>query len=158
MLRRFGIEADLEKAQVRAPRPRLGSAALPCFSSTARSEVKWNGRKLVGSAQRRFSGAVLQHGSIVIGPAHEQLVDWLRISETQRGQWRDRLRADSACLEECVGEAVDRSDLVSSVAAGFSDLLKCELVYDEVGSDEWERSLERAAFWNVGDHYAEAAV
>lgn len=156
-LRRFGIEADLEEAQLRAPRPRQGRAALPCFSSIARSEVKWNDRKLVGSAQRRFPGAVLQHGSIVIGPAHEQLVNWLRIGEDQRVQWRDRLRADSACLEECLGEPVDRTGLIDSIAAGFSDVLNCELAHDEVRSDEWQRSLERANFWTVESRSAEAA-
>ena len=156
-LRRFGIEADLEEAQVRAPRPRQGRAALPCFSSIARSEVKWNDRKLVGSARRRFPGAILQHGSIVIGPAHEQLVNWLRIGEDQRVQWRDRLRADSACLEECLGEPVDRTGLIDSIAAGFSDVLNCELAHDEVRSDEWQRSLERAHFWTVESRSAEAA-
>lgn len=155
-LRRFGIDVDLEKAQVRPPRPRKGRAALPCFSSMARSEVKWAGRKLVGSAQRRFPGAVLQHGSIVIGPAHEKLVDWLCIGEKQRVQWRDRLRADSACLEECTGEPVDRAALADSITAGFSDVLKCELSRDGVHADEWERSLERAEFWNVGDRSATA--
>ena len=158
MLRFLGIEADSEEAQVRALRPCWVRAALPCFSGTARSEVKRNGRKLVESAQRRFPGAVLQHGSIVIRQAHEQLVDWLYISKIQPIQCRDRMRADSVCLEGCLGEAVDRADLINSVAAGFPDMLKCELVHDEVLSDERECSLERADFWNIGERSAEAAV
>ena len=54
-LRGYGVEVELERAQVRQPRPRGESAALPCFSSIARWEIKCQGRKLVGSAQRRFS-------------------------------------------------------------------------------------------------------
>ena len=86
----------------------------------------------------------------MIGGAYEQLVDWTRISKTQQVQWRDCLRADSAYLEECLGEAVGRVNLVNSVAAGFSDVLKCELVHDKVRFGEWERSLERAVLWNLG--------
>lgn len=37
-----------------------------CFSSPSWYEIVVNGKKLVGSAQRRLSGAFLQHGSILI--------------------------------------------------------------------------------------------
>ena len=78
-------------------------------------------------------------------------------NQDQRVQWRDRLRADSACLEECLGEPVDRTGLIDSIAAGFSDVLNCELAHDEVRSDEWQLSLERAHFWTVESRSAEAA-
>ncbi len=38
-----------------------------CFLSSSRYEVVVGGKKMVGSAQRRFSGAFLQHGSILAG-------------------------------------------------------------------------------------------
>lgn len=38
----------------------------PCFSTPAHGEILVNGRKLVGSAQWRNGGALLQHGSILI--------------------------------------------------------------------------------------------
>jgi lipoate-protein ligase A len=37
-----------------------------CFSSPSWYEILVNGRKIVGSAQRRLAGAFLQHGSILI--------------------------------------------------------------------------------------------
>ncbi len=39
----------------------------PCFQSPAPGEVVARGRKLVGSAQARLEGAMLQHGSILMG-------------------------------------------------------------------------------------------
>ncbi|HUQ19095.1 MAG TPA: lipoate--protein ligase family protein [Gemmatimonadaceae bacterium] len=39
---------------------------LPCFAEPSKGELVSNGRKLVGSAQWRDSGALLQHGSILI--------------------------------------------------------------------------------------------
>ena len=41
--------------------------AIPCFSGPAAGEVVAGGRKLVGSAMRRFGDAILQHGSILEG-------------------------------------------------------------------------------------------
>lgn len=42
--------------------------AFDCFSEAAGDELCVNGRKLVGSAQRRARGGVLQHGSIRLKP------------------------------------------------------------------------------------------
>jgi lipoate-protein ligase A len=38
-----------------------------CFSSPSWYEILVHGRKIIGSAQRRLSGAFLQHGSILLG-------------------------------------------------------------------------------------------
>lgn len=44
--------------------PGLGSGA--CFAAAVGGEVVVNGRKVVGSAQRRGNGALLQHGSMLL--------------------------------------------------------------------------------------------
>jgi lipoate-protein ligase A len=38
-----------------------------CFARTGRFEIESDGRKLVGSAQRRQGGCFLQHGSVLLG-------------------------------------------------------------------------------------------
>jgi len=72
----LGMPAEL--VAHRAPRG-AGSAAPPndpakpsCFASTARHEIELDGRKLVGSAQRRTAGALLQQGSILLGPSRSR--------------------------------------------------------------------------------------
>jgi lipoate-protein ligase A len=40
----------------------------------------------VGSAQRRSDGAMLQHGSILIGPFHRRIVNYLKLTPEQRHQ------------------------------------------------------------------------
>ena len=45
----------------------------PCFQSPAAGEVTANGRKLVGSAQARIGGRLLQHGSILLDGDQSQL-------------------------------------------------------------------------------------
>ena len=59
-LRRLGVDAS--GASGRALPPDAG----PCFVEPAEGEVVVAGRKLVGSAQARIGGAVLQHGSLLL--------------------------------------------------------------------------------------------
>ena len=154
-LRHFGADVQLERAQLRPPRQRSG-AALPCFSSIARSEIKWQGRKLIGSAQRRFKRVVLQHGSLIIGNAHARLVDLLLLGESERLQWQRSLRADCTCLQECIGKTVSRAQLVEAMVAGFAEVLEVDLQRDAVTDGEWDRARQRANFWSVAAPRVEA--
>ena len=59
-LRSLGVGVELS-----AGGAALAPSAGPCFQSPAEGEVVVAGRKLVGSAQARVDGALLQHGSII---------------------------------------------------------------------------------------------
>ena len=61
-LARLGVHAIEAVGQVPTPRP----GELPCFAQPSDGELVVNGAKLVGSAQFRENGAMLQHGSILI--------------------------------------------------------------------------------------------
>ena len=61
-LRGLGATVDLSAAA-----GTLGLDAGPCFQALARGEIAAGGRKLVGSAQARLEGVLLQHGSILLG-------------------------------------------------------------------------------------------
>jgi lipoate-protein ligase A len=73
--------------------PRRGAAA--CFASTARHEVELDGKKLVGSAQRRTAHALLQQGSVLLGPSHVRLTDYLRLLRVAREAARYRLESNA---------------------------------------------------------------
>ena len=66
-LRNLGIPAEIV-SRVGRYAERVDSKAkdAACFSSPSWYEILVNGRKIVGSAQRRVSGAFLQHGSILM--------------------------------------------------------------------------------------------
>jgi len=51
-----------------APSSATASTPFDCFAVSAEDEICVAGRKLVGSAQRRGRGGVLQHGSIRLAP------------------------------------------------------------------------------------------
>jgi lipoate-protein ligase A len=70
-LRSLGAPVAVSEGSVHA----LGPDAGPCFRSPAAGEVVASGRKLVGSAQARIGGALLQHGSILLGGSQRALGD-----------------------------------------------------------------------------------
>jgi lipoate-protein ligase A len=66
-LQRLGVPAELVSRSGRhAGKVRPFSREPACFSSPSWFEVVARGRKIAGSAQRRISGAFLQHGSVLI--------------------------------------------------------------------------------------------
>jgi lipoyl(octanoyl) transferase len=63
-LRRLGIAATLGAA---GDAPSGSGGAEACFLMPRMPAVLVAGKKLIGSAQRRFGGAILQHGSLLLG-------------------------------------------------------------------------------------------
>lgn len=73
--------------------------SVSCFAVSARSEVKSGDKKLVGSAQRLYPDAILQHGSIMLGAEHLKLVDYLNIEPYHREEFKARLRQKTTFLD-----------------------------------------------------------
>jgi lipoate-protein ligase A len=68
-LRRLGADVELASPGERAAAPSMR----PCFETPAKGELIARGRKLVGSAQWRDEGALLQHGSILVDDDQSRL-------------------------------------------------------------------------------------
>jgi lipoate-protein ligase A len=62
-LRRLGVEAGTGEASVQ---PRAGRETGACFLAPRLPAILVKGRKLIGSAQRRFHRSLLQHGSLLL--------------------------------------------------------------------------------------------
>jgi lipoyl(octanoyl) transferase len=77
-LQRLGIDVSLAPESEAPNRAVHGPV---CFDRPSAHEILLHGRKLVGSAQVRRAGALLQHGSIVIEPLMANLVACLRLDE-----------------------------------------------------------------------------
>jgi lipoate-protein ligase A len=98
---------------------------LPCFLAPNREEIMVDGRKLVGSAQKRAADAVLQHGSIPITAAYRKLPEFLRIDETEKEEQIRLLELKSCCVDELVSGATFES-LAECLMDGFSSTLPFE--------------------------------
>ena len=155
-LRAFGAPVDMHRQDAgqggrstpEAPKP-------PCFASTSKWDVTYRGRKLVGSAQRRIRGAILQHGSILTGPRHLLLDGFLRAANSSRpdadlpvtpssairNPGQSAAKDISTCaspsmkpgsmasahLGEIFGEPVDIPTLSACIAGGLGGCLEIDL-------------------------------
>ena len=89
---------------------RDGAAVADCFARPAAHELLDDrGRKLVGSAQARRSGALLQHGSVLLEPP--------RAAGYLRGDADPTL--GGVGVREILGRQVSREELVDALAEGF---------------------------------------
>jgi lipoate-protein ligase A len=79
---------------------------IACFASTARYEITWRGKKVVGSAQRRFGNAVLQHGSILLSDEHRRLPEFLNISPSEKEEMRAMLKKETATISQIAGKEI----------------------------------------------------
>jgi len=99
-LLKLGVDAAQATVTSRTPTP----GDLPCFAEPAAGELVSNGAKLVGSAQVRENGAMLQHGSILIHDDQHVIPMLLRDKAPQNDTPRaatlnEALGRDPACEE-----------------------------------------------------------
>ncbi len=135
-LRLLGVEAELASV---APlmRGRDGGASPPCFVSSGRYEIVVGGRKLVGSAQRRVGGGMLQHGSILVDATHEKLADFLLVeSESRRGVVRRLLSSKTTDLTTLLSRPVSLDEVASAIMSGFDEAWGLTLTEGELSEDE----------------------
>jgi lipoate-protein ligase A len=122
-LQLFGVDVSLQRSQPNLAEHYRRSSGVACFTSAARYEIEWNGKKLVGSAQRRFNDGeedvLLQHGSILCGPAHRQLADYLSLDVAAANNLREDLGENTIDLSGLVGAPVDIEELAMCITRGF---------------------------------------
>lgn len=127
-LRLYGVNATLSRSQPDFREHYKNPSSIPCFTASARYEIEWRGKKLVGSAQRRFRNqttgeeVMLQHGSILTGAAHCGLIDYLFLSdEKTRPDLANELREKTTDVSTIKQSEVDMNELAVCIRRGFEE-------------------------------------
>lgn len=127
-LRRLGVPA----VQARNSMPPRPGATAVCFETPSDYEITVAGRKLVGSAQWRAGGGVLQHGSLPLQGDIARIIDVLPFSDKDRENQRDHLHQKATTLEEAVGRAISYERVADALASGFGQALNVRLVLGQL--------------------------
>jgi lipoate-protein ligase A len=137
-LRLFGVDVSFTKAQPDLREHYRSPSSIPCFTASARYEIEWEGRKLVGSAQRRLRSpngrqeVVLQHGSILLGPAHKRLVEYLLLPDADaRRLLTQELEQKTVDLSSLKGGEIALRELAACIRRGFEEEWVITFVQDE---------------------------
>jgi lipoate-protein ligase A len=110
-----GIQSLGAAAELAAPSGRsLPPDAGPCFRQPAEGEVTAVGRKLIGSAQVRVEGSVLQHGSLILD-GDQSLLKELRGDEEEV--------PPPATLQGLLGRVPETTELAQALEEGLAMVL-----------------------------------
>jgi len=92
-----------------------------CFETPSHYEVTAGGKKLIGSAQMRRQGMVLQHGSLPLFGDIARICDVLAYDdEAARGAGRQQVRARATTLAEALpGSQLAWAQVAEAVVTGF---------------------------------------
>ncbi len=118
-LRILGIEAQMEGE--RAPSQQ---APPVCFEVPSSYEITVNGRKLLGSAQARSAGAVLQHGTLPLWGDIARVAEGLRFPDQEsRVQAQETIRNRATTVSACLGREVTWQEAANAFQRGFEEAL-----------------------------------
>jgi len=109
-LERMGLSPTLADA----PPQEYSRGNLPCFSYPARNEVEVQGKKIIGSAQKRIGARFIQHGSIPLKDETD-LLESVSFLKEQGGQVR------SISLSQALGRPVFFDWAVDHLVSGIKD-------------------------------------
>jgi lipoate-protein ligase A len=109
-LTRLGVGATLATGTASIP-----PGVRPCFDAPSEHEIVVGERKLVGSAQWRRGGALLQHGSILVRD------DQALIGDLMFGGWNETPVA--ATLAESIGREPSVPEVADAIAASLAAAL-----------------------------------
>lgn len=92
-----------------------------CFAVSAKSELNYKGKKLVGSAQRKLGNVILQHGSILCGAYHKKIVDYLNVANEKKTEMSNEISSTTIDLKTALNIQVDYAKLSASILNGFKE-------------------------------------
>lgn len=166
-LRLLGLPAQMAPSTHRETSASLGSEDMAspqdgvlhtpaCFDKPSDYEITVNGRKIIGSAQVRRMGAVVQHGSILIDADVPRLFALLK---TDPGRRREELQSQVAgrltCLREALGFRPRVKEVAAAIKVGFATSWGITLEPGELTKDELAvaRELRQSKYgsptWNL---------
>lgn len=117
-----------------------------CFETPSNYEITVEGKKLIGSAQARKLGGLLQHGSLPLFGDLTRIIKALKFSdEASRTTAGEKLIARAVTLESVTGNIIDWDSAVNAFKTGFSKSLGVEFTTSDPNKAEVEYALELAA-------------
>ena len=140
-LQLLGLGAELRSSS--NPAPSASRSSPICFEVPGPFELTWGGRKLLGSAQLRRSGAVLQHGTLPLEGDLGRICSVLHLPD--REQAKQSLRRAAATLEQALGRKASWEAAAAALADGFREALQLDLIEGAPTEAELERSEQLLA-------------
>lgn len=101
-----------------------------CFNRPAFTEIKYQNKKVVGSAQKLYKKALLQHGSILLGPKQNEIIYLMNADEQAKQRYLKILKNSSVSLSEISPEnKIDLNLIIEGLLAQFEKRLNFTICF-----------------------------
>ncbi len=148
----LGVAAEMAGRDRRGSREAITAA---CFDAPSAYEVTWQGRKIIGSAQARQKGALMQQGTILLSVDVPKLFSVLKPSAAlSQSEAIRQVAARLSSIEEARGRATSYEEAQEAFAASFAAYFGASFHFDKPDEAELElaRHLEATKYgqpaWN----------
>jgi lipoate-protein ligase A len=138
-----GLLAALEILEVRATADKeyetmqTGHNHPVCFEVPSNYEITVAGKKLIGSAQSRKYGGVLQHGALPLSGDIARINDVLSYpNEETRKEARQRIYLHATTLQEVIGRIIPWNEAAEACVSGFENALGIRLIDSSITNEE----------------------
>ena len=140
-LRQLEVNVEFDRAEKTPKDFNKGELSTLCYASSVKYEINIGRKKLVGSAQRRINGGVLQHGSILIGSEHLMIAKYLT---AKNEQWRKRvveyMQRNTISLNQVSENPIEYAHLAAAVKSGFQKELGLLFIEDDLSETELDHA------------------
>lgn len=127
----FMFDIELENQQPDFTSIYKQESNVACFAVSAKSELKYKGRKLVGSAQRKMERVILQHGSILCGSFHKRITEFLNAEENIISEVRKEIEDHTIDIQQITGREVNYNALSECLYEGFEKFFNMKFLKSE---------------------------
>ena len=117
-------DIELENEQPHFPSFYKEEKSTLCFAASAKNELNFSRKKLVGSAQRKMNKSLLQHGSILCGRKHLEIINYLNLPDEVLGTLKREIENTTTDIESITGDNVDYDFLSEAIRSGFEEHFK----------------------------------
>lgn len=153
----LGIHVDVQEKPNSNNRKKT-SADAACFEAASNYEITFEGKKLIGSAQSRRNGGLLQHGTMPLTEGLDRIIEVIQFPSTEeREQAKRRLLDHAITFEEASNRRLGWQEAALAFQQGFRDALNIdfleqglspeeearvrELIQTKYGAEAWNRRL-----------------
>lgn len=105
-----------------------------CFNNPSWYEIVIGTKKVVGSAQKRINGKILQHGSILLDVDVERLVSLFKID--YKKEMINELKNRVTSINEELKKKMTYGMLSKAMEKGFKDNFKAKIIKDKLTPEE----------------------
>ncbi len=141
-MRKLGLPAELVDIHANSfsEAGSVSTTANPaCFAARARCDLMINGAKIIGSAQMRRDGVILQQNSLPLN------IDFPRWDEIfYRSDWEKVAAGKAVSLNEAAGRAISEEEVINAIKAGFTEKLGVAWTESAISATEMIRAGELA--------------